>query len=329
MTTPTKLHLSEVPAALASKIDLFVCSASFEDRCLSIPLALPQSRVVQALVCANADFDEYLSANQRKLVDHFGSKASPVDLWQNNPVAAFDSLRRALLPGVKTGPKAVVVDATTFTHEGLLLLLRLLSIQTTPADSVTILYAPAAEYAVGLSNPDKWLSRGLREVRSVLGFPGLMGPSRKLHLIVLVGFEGERARLLIDACEPDVISLGRANDATDTNQTHVSINLDTLEQLSVHYPEFDRFAFSSVDVEATVLALSTQMDRYVGYNTIVAPMNTKLSTIGAALFALSRPAVQLCYAPALTYNYPAYSAASDYCLLIPLTFPRLTASEGS
>ena len=321
MAIPTRISLSKLAVELPTTIDLFICSASYEDRCLSIPFALGTDSIANAFVCANDDFTDHLSGNLEKLMSYFGERAIRVHLRQNNPVFGLDNLYSALMEKLGSTRQQIVVDATTFTHEGLLILVRLLAALLSPGDEVTVLYAPASEYAVGSPDNEKWLSRGLGEIRSVLGFPGSMVPARKLHMIVLVGFEVERARLLIDACEPDVISLGRGRDSTDVAQVHLPVNIDTLRQLAVHYPDFEEFGFSCVDWEATYSELVAQVRKFPDHNTIVAPMNTKLSTIGAAVFALLNTDVQLCYAPALTYNFPGYSKPSEYCLLSRLQLP--------
>ena len=70
------------------------------------------------------------------------------------------------------GAHRFVIDATTFTRESLLILVRFLKQSLKTSDSVQFLYAPAKEYSIGTQYEDKWLSRGIREVRSVLGYPG-------------------------------------------------------------------------------------------------------------------------------------------------------------
>lgn len=160
----------------------------------------------------------------------------------------------------------------------------------------------------------------------MLGYPGLLKPSRKLHLIVLVGFEGDRAKLLIDTCEPDAISLGKGKDATDTRQAHLPKNIETLRQLSVHYPRFNEFDFSCVDADVTKTAIAQQVQSYPEHNTVIAPMNTKLSTVGAALYASDDTDAQLCYAPAISYN-PRYSAPGEDCLLMELPFGAFHSNQ--
>lgn len=321
MSVPEKVLLKDLAHKLPPTIDLFICCASYEKRSTCAPLSIDSDQVGVALVCFNDDFADAVGESYSALLGHFGSKSRSVTLRQSDPMLGLDHLQE-VLPGILTaGAKTVVVDSTTFTHEGLLILLRLLASCLRKVDAVHIVYTPASDYALGSEAAEKWLSRGLKDIRSVLGFPGQMIPARDLHLIVLVGFEVERARMLIDACEPDIVSLGSGGDATDPKKAHLPRNTESLQALSVLYPSFLKFEFSSVDPLATEQVLAHQVGLFPGSNTIIAPMNTKLSTIGAALFALKRREVQLCYAQAMTYNTPAYSSPCDFCLTARLEIP--------
>ncbi|MDB5517258.1 MAG: hypothetical protein JWQ17_4016 [Tardiphaga sp.] len=325
MSDPAKVLLTDLSRELPSTIDLFVCCASYERRSTCAPLSIGSDKVGVALVCFNDDFEDSVRENHAAILGHFGSKSRTVALRQSDPMLGLDHLQEAL-PGIlNAGAKTVVIDSTTFTHEGLLILLRLLASCLRGIDVVHIIYTPASDYALGSDAAEKWLSRGLKDIRSVLGFPGQMVPARNLHLIVLVGFEVERARMLIDACEPEIVSLGSGRDATDTKKAHLPRNTESLQALSVLYPSFLKFEFSSVDPLETERILSQQVGLFPGSNTIIAPMNTKLSTIGAALLAMKKREVQLCYAPAMTYNTPAYSSPCDFCFTTRLEIPLFDA----
>ena len=136
---------------------------------------------------------------------------------------------------------------TTFTHEALLILLRILQRQVTKRDLVHLVYAAAAEYAVGLRPEEKWLTKGVLDVRSVLGYPGSMRPSWKSHLIVLVGFEADRATELIESYEPTVISLGFGDEKTQTSAGHHAINRMAFSTVASKVKTYYEFAFSTVD----------------------------------------------------------------------------------
>jgi hypothetical protein len=327
MPIPEKVLLTDLSRGLPPTIDLFICCASYERRSTCAPMNIEPDRVGVALVCFNDDFAASVAENLAALQTHFGSRSQTVALRQSDPMRGLDHLQEALPGTLSAEAKTVVIDTTTFTHEGLLILLRLLASCLRPIDAVHIVYTPASDYALGANDADKWLSRGLKDIRSVLGFPGKMVPARNLHLIVLVGFEVERARLLIDACEPDFVSLGSGKDATDADRTHLPRNTESLQALSVLYPDFRKFKFSSIDPQETEQILGEQIGMFPGSNTIIAPMNTKLSTIGAALLALKRREVQLCYAPATTYNTPAYSSPCNFCFTTQLEIPLFNAQN--
>ena len=327
MTTPEKVSLEELCVKLPQKIDIFICSASYEERCLSAALNIGAHQVDVSLVCVNEEFLGDVSQNQKILMDHFGAHSREVRFRQDNPVKAMDALHFVLHPVLTDSSKNIVVDATTFTHEGLLILLKFLSAVARPIDNIGLVYTPASEYAVGLAPNEKWLSKGVSDIRSVLGYPGLISPTRKMHLVVLVGFEVERARLLIDLSDPDVLSLGQSYDATDDARSHLSINVATLNQLGIHYPNFNEFTFSSIDCSATAISLRKHIDKFPQRNTVIAPMNTKISTIGAGIYALSHTNVQLCYAPAVTYNTHGYSKPDNYILYLPHLFAHTPDSR--
>ena len=50
-----------------------------------------------------------------------------------------------------------------------------------------------------------------------------------------------------------------------------------------------------------------------GHNALIAPMNTKISTVGAALLAMEDDTIQLCYATAHQYNEKGYSTPGQEC----------------
>ena len=49
-----------------------------------------------------------------------------------------------------------------------------------------------------------------------MGYMGEMKPAMPLHLVVMLGFEYERAQQAIDAYEPDYISIGYGISSTES-----------------------------------------------------------------------------------------------------------------
>lgn len=302
--------------------DVFICSSSFEPRCRSIPEKLDTAGLRRALIVENKDLSVHVGKNAEWLREKFGAAAVDVPANTRSPLLTADSLRGAIEQVESKEPLRFVVDITTFTHESLLILLRLLFLLAKPSDSFTLCYCSAKEYAASLPTEEKWLSKGCGEVRSVLGYAGEVLPSRLTHLIILVGYEYERASKLIEAFEPHCISLGYGKAASSVSDKHHAANRHfhkLVEETASRYPDHYSFEFSCNDPWEAKAAVLEVASRCPGYNVVVAPLNTKISSVGCALAAVENDAIQLCYAPALHYNYAEYSVAgsSVYVLELP------------
>lgn len=321
-----RLTIAEVCEGLPSQIDLFICSASFEERSSVIPLQIDSSRVKNVLV-----FSDHIvcgSVGREKteqILQHFGSAATFVPLILKDPLATADSMMEAFSKLCDISC-TYVIDVTTFSHESLLILMKVMSIWIKPHDEIIGVYNSATEYSVGLDFAEKWLTHGVTEVRSVLGFAGGLLPTQSQHLIVLAGFEVDRAETLIDVCEPGYLSIGLGRTGTATNTEHYDLNRNAYKTILGKYKEASGFEFASNDVEETMNAVVSEARLRSGYNVVVAPLNTKISTIGVALAALEDETIQVCYAVPEEYNMAGYASASDfgYLFQIPLV-PAITA----
>ena len=131
---------------------------------------------------------------------------------------------------------------------------------------------------MGADGSEKWLSSGIREVRSVLGYPGELLPSRKNHLIVLTGFEDVRALRLVAECEPSALSLGVADPRDRDTAEHQRINEARRRRVENIVGRAVLFSFSAYDPLRTCEAIERRMEQEGRMNTMVAPMNTKIST---------------------------------------------------
>ena len=80
------------------------------------------------------------------------------------------------------------------------------------------------------------------------------------------------------------------------------------------------FTFSCEDPLAAKASVEERAASAPGFNVFVAPMNTKLLTVGVALAAFDNAAMQLCYATAEQYNVESYSIPSTDCYVFKLPF---------
>lgn len=307
--TLTTIHNIGGGERLPEAVQVFIGSVSYEERCLSVATWLQGSKVDVAVVAENMNHEELHRGNGERLRALFGNVV-PVDLNTGDPLATADGLRNALGHVAVTDGSLVMVDITTFTHEALLILFQLVRRQFRHC-RVIYAYAAAREYAVGLKPEDKWLSRGVEDVRSVLGYSGVFRPSRKLHLIALVGFEHERISELITQYEPSAISLGYGDTPVKRSSVHVTSALAGYRRLTALYGQAGQFKFSCFNPVATKDTLLEVAEWHPKCNVVIAALNTKLSTLGAAAAATENEELQLCYAQAMIYNTRGYSAPGN------------------
>jgi hypothetical protein len=213
---------------------------------------------------------------------------------------------------------AITVRLLSFTHEVLLILLKVVQSAFSPSAAIVGVYNGAAEYSLGSDDTNKWLTKGVKDVRSVLGYSGLSIPSQKNHLIILAGFETERAEKLVEFYEPTLLSIGHGDPLASIANSHFVLNRQFHRKLMDKYRDVRTFTFSCADPSETERAIEEQISKFPHFNIILAPLNTKISTAGAAMIAMKNPAIQLCYASVTTYNERAYSSPSQDCYIFQL-----------
>ncbi len=224
-------------------------------------------------------------------------------LDSDSPVMTTESLLLSIEDiFIDPSSKRILIDITTFTHEGLLILFKIISIKRRNIDELLIVYVGAKEYSYNEKEEDKWLSKGIGNIRSVIGYPGLNNPSKFNHLIILFGFESERTSKLIETFESNIVSLGFGSEEGAITKEHHRLNFRRHEELMVHFPNCHKFEFSVSDPFETQKKIIEQINKFPDTNTTVAPMNSKISTIGAALATMINVNIQLCYVTANIYN---------------------------
>lgn len=311
-----KLKLSKLNSNLNDEYDLFICSSSFEERCLRVPEKIKRKRIHKKIIVYNAYGSEIIKEKSDQIAKIL-SDATLVPINFDNPLEMADLLMRDI-NSIKGGKKLnVLIDVTTFTHELLLLVLKLLG-SSKKIRYITCVYVNALAYNPQNELENKWLSHGCSKIRSVLGYSGMLLPSLKTHLIILVGYEYSRAFDVICAVEPNSISLiygASENATTQKDQEANSVFKKLIEDMAFEYLNIESSEIPCDNPEETAKILASIYERHAEENIIVVPMNNKLSTIGVALSVADNENIQLCYAPAIIYNEEDYSVPGDYCYI--------------
>ena len=207
----------------------------------------------------------------------------------------------------------IAVDITCFPRELLGMILFAISLMRNKFGNVTVNYiaAPEGGYAtqnLELEESARWLSKGVRDIRSIIGYPGEFSGEKEGHLIALTGHEKERMMEIVEYVEPRTLSIGSGEIGSFTTAGADEYSRRVVQALRsrVPVPEMERIAFRSDSVEDVYERLGEMGLDFGKKNVSLAGMNTKLSFVGAALFALHERRVRIVYAVPEKYN-------SRYC----------------
>lgn len=301
----------EISANFPKKIDYLLLSASFEDRCLSMFESLDPTIVSKTFIFQVGQFKESSSKNLLLLENRFNSKTFVVD--HDQPITIADSITSIFSDLSRSSDKSnVVVDISTFTRESLLVVIKYLLMRSDEFSEIILFY----RFAIVSDN----LSDGIVSMRSVLGYLGDISVSKPTHLVLLSGFEHERAREIIDSLEPDFLSVGYGGEQNSIREELHLLNKEFTEKLLAYYSNesvalFEHSLRDPVEIKNMLLELAHKKP---GYNTVISPLNNKISTIGAALAAFEDKSIQLIYAQMAQYNCSSYSRCEDDCIILDL-----------
>lgn len=307
---------------ISNKYDVFICSSSFEERCKVIP-SIVQNKIKHVFIC-HYDNNYQIVLENYNQIERLFKFSTKVAFEKNRPLLNIDNLIGKLGDSTVSlkQNKNILVDITTLTREMIFILIYFFkNVNPINKNNVTFVYNPAIEYSTDKKNiSEKWLSKGVKDIRTVLGYSGMFLPDRKLALILLVGFEQERAKKLIDYFEPSVVFLGHASiDGAITPELQ-EINKKIYEDLkcllSITIEQFEFSCITPGETKEKIDGLICSLKKE--YNIVIASLNNKISSIGVAFSALENPEVQICYPIVNQYNIENYSLSKDEIYIIDI-----------
>ncbi len=327
MIAMAKISLDDVGQLFHTKNCVVIIGLGFDDRCLTALRSFPLESAVQIFGIANV----ISRPIHRSYIEEFnqisGDKGKIIGSESRSVIGLADEVVGLINNTLIGHQGSIVVDITSLSHELLVVILGALH-SFDIMKRVTLLYVGASEYSSNTADNAVWLSRGVRSIRSVLGFPGTMLPSKRLHLIILAGFEVERASEVIIRYEPASLSIGVGHKDQSVSVELHKKNIQFFERLNQFVEEHNaetqevlNFEFSCVDPYQTKQQLLAHIDGLPSLsdkNIVICPLNTKLSTVGVVLAALERSEIQICYAEPDEYNTDGYSKPGGFVTIVSL-----------
>jgi hypothetical protein len=300
--------------------DLFICCASFEDRCFSGASRLGASfRTRFSIIFVieepfyTKEVDTNLSKLQGQLGRHTAEGVYVIRCQRDNPTEAISQLKN-IWPRCKpkdSDEPFITVDISGFTKIYLLQLLHHLVAEQNLG--IPRLIHTTQSYAATR------LTRGVEQITTVPNFFGTISFEKQTLLVLLLGFEPERslsvwkhfnpARTIALISNPprdgqmDYLEYARKNNASLLSQPGVEV-----KDVPPDDPYGVRNTLESIyhDVRDT-------------FNMVLGPFGTKPQTVGVFLFCLEHPKVQVIYSYPTSYTRSYLQREPGVTLLLPMS----------
>ncbi len=298
---------------MSRPVGLISC-LSFEERSLVVAEVLAKADLRRWLVIVNEDIETDISAIRERaevIAAGAGVRIEYLQASKRDPLPLADAFvglasRLSSDEGVNWA-----ADITTMTHEMLLILVAAADEIIEPWRNLQLVYNVAGAYSGEDTPEEKWISRGIHQVRSVIGYPGAWSPGEQTKLVALPGFDSERMRRMVEEIEPDQLIVGIACPVGERHAWSEKKNRGIAEQL-LNTRKGATFDYPALDPLGAVDAVISVLKETTG-NVLIAPLNSKITTAAIGILVRLKPEWQICYAAAIIYNLK-YATPSD-CFL--------------
>ena len=287
---------------------LLITCASHEERSKGLISRLGEWSPSKTLLLHYADSNALGEQHRSEITNELEPRCSIVDhsFDENRVIDNFDQQRHHLRATIDShGDNPIVVDVSVLTKRHLLLLLRWID-DCGCWDRLWVVYSEPEEYEIEGFLP---LSFGVSSVQQLPGFSSSPNPSRPLHSVMFLGYEGDRAFATYELLQPKkttvIIPDPPFNPEWKGRTENLNSNLlSTIGQYSMERAD-------SLDPEASYGVLTTVLGpagTRSEFSRTLCPLGTKPQTIGAYLYlrkCVDPPAV--IYSRALRHNHSYYS----------------------
>lgn len=300
--------------------DLFICCASFEERCLCGASRLaPGFRARYSIIFLieepfyNQELSTHLARLQAQLSRHTAEGVYIIRCQRDNPGEAMGQLKN-IWPRAR--PKDadepfITIDISGFTKIYLLQLLYFLVAEQN-------LGIPRVIHTTQSYAPTR-LTRGVEQITTVPNFFGTISLEKQTLLVLMLGFEPDRSLSVWKHFNPArtiaLIANPPRNGQADYLEYAQKNNAQLISQPGVELrdaPPDDPYG-----VRNTLEAIYHEVRD--SYNVVIGPFGTKPQAVGVFLFCLEHPKVQVVYSYPESYTRSYIQRQAGATLLLPMS----------
>jgi len=276
--------------------DYYITVSSWEERSfLSAKQTCSEHSIKNALIFYTKEYEENTEENTNKLISLFDDCKilyKKVIFSNLNQLTSWKVLDKEIST-VKNS--TVLFDISTMPRDVIWYFLHFFNQYNC---DVSIIYSKPTYYG-------GWLSKDAGKPRLIYNHSGITNLDNPTALLIVTGFDLERASQLIQYFEPKITFLAlQKGEQFDNHKKNIEIHLENIRT----YCEVDHFFFDSFTKDGGYEELRNRMSTEVGqYNIVSSSLGPKPSTV--ALYKLQKdyPQIALCYVPSSQYNVINYS----------------------
>lgn len=295
------------PGDLPDGAVLVTCS-SHEDRCRGLLSRIEGWSPSEAILFHYDDYNPFREENHRLMESALRKMVSRLTVLQFTEADVVSSFRDNMLSlrriVAHSDYEAFVMDMSVFTKRHLLVMLRWLD-DCDIWDRLYIVYSEPSDYLVSQHIP---LSFGLASLQQTPGFSACPDLSRPVHLMIFLGYEGDRALAVYEQTQPMKTTLAvphppyRPSWEGRTEQFNSELLALAGEQAVLKV--------DALDPDATTATLTNVFGRSArdDFARIICPLGTKPQTLGVYSYTRkSDDPPAIIYAAPLRHNHAFFS----------------------
>ena len=288
---------------------IVVLCSSHEDRCLAILNQISGLSPDAVILFHYTDPNEDRELNHHKIVDQLSTlsiRCLQIDWDTGRPSHSLGACSTTLATLIDEFPLAdVVFDISVFTRRHLLMLFRWFD-DLGYWDRLSVVYSEPERYEMGEYIP---LSFGVSKFDQIPGYPACSDLGRPIHLMLFLGYEGDRASAIYEHIQPSRTTLGVPYPPyrPEWDGRTEFFNRDVIRMVGEECIEH----IESLDPDKVQRQLGGVMQGIFGRShnsSVISPHGTKPQTLGVYMYlreCVDPPSV--IYASPLRHNHRFYS----------------------
>jgi len=299
--------------------DLFICCASFEDRCVSSTLKMGidyRTGFAIIFVLDEPFYKKQIDNSLFRLQSELGKRTSKgifiISCQRDDPIDGINQLKNIweqCKPRNLEEP-FITIDISGFTKIYLLELLYYLVIELN-------LGIPRILHTTQTYSPTK-LTRGVEQITTVPNFFGSPSLEKQTTLILLLGFEPERSLAVWKQFNPAKTIALIANPPRYGNLDYLKYARDNNSYL-LSQPSVEVRNVPTDNPYGVRKVLEAIYNETKGsFNMVIGPFGTKPQAVGVFLFCLEHPKAQVIYSFPVQYTRSYLQRKPGPTLLLPL-----------